>query len=347
MPPYLSIVIFSRNDDYGGDLIRKLNLTITCLLEQLEKYYLDSELILVDWNPPNQKLPLKDVIDCHHSFIYCTVKTIEVPFEYHKRFKYYDKRPVNGAAAFNTGIRRARGQFILPGVSDAIYSNELVSFISEKKLKEDVRYRVNRLDVDRIVLQSQTSDELLLRCNSSVIREHKKIEDPQIIKLGIPALHTNACGDFQLMSRKFWHKLRGFREVDVASQHVDGLLSYASFAAGVKEELLNKPLVLYKIDHPNMNNKRIKEFRSGFEEFVSHHLPPSINRRLLSLYHKFFGDTNKYEVYGIPIPSIEDFYKLCKDVIAGKRSFIFNDENWGLGQTRLSEHIINRGNWDK
>ena len=59
--PYLSIVMTSRNDDYGGNALRRMQVSINGRLEQLEKYHIASELILVDWNPPSDKPLLKDV----------------------------------------------------------------------------------------------------------------------------------------------------------------------------------------------------------------------------------------------------------------------------------------------
>src|SRR5262249_37142431 len=41
---------------------------------------------------------------------------------------------------------------------------------------------------------------------------------------GYPLLHTNACGDFTLLSRDAWFRLRGYAELDVFSMHLDSLL---------------------------------------------------------------------------------------------------------------------------
>lgn len=35
--PYLSIVMASRNDEYGGNALRRMQVSINCRLEQLEK----------------------------------------------------------------------------------------------------------------------------------------------------------------------------------------------------------------------------------------------------------------------------------------------------------------------
>ncbi len=50
--PYVSIVMASRNDDHGGNMLRRMQVSLSGLLEHLEKYRLVSELSLGGWNPP-------------------------------------------------------------------------------------------------------------------------------------------------------------------------------------------------------------------------------------------------------------------------------------------------------
>ena len=53
--PYLSIIVVSRNDDHGGHLLGRMQMFTGDLLEQLEDNRLESELIIVEWNPPAGK----------------------------------------------------------------------------------------------------------------------------------------------------------------------------------------------------------------------------------------------------------------------------------------------------
>ena len=61
----------------------------------------------------------------------------------------------------------------------------------------------------------------------------------------------------------------------------------------------------------------------------------------------FMGYNIKSSVRGIPTLSLTEYRKMCKDIVAGKRSYILNDENWGLGQESLEEFVINTADWDK
>ena len=46
-------------------------------------------------------------------------------------------------------------------------------------------------------------------------------------------LHTNACGDFTLLSAADWANLRGYSELEVFSMHLDSLLCHAAPASSV------------------------------------------------------------------------------------------------------------------
>lgn len=62
-------------------------------------------------------------------------------------------------------------------------------------------------------------------------------------------LHTNASGDFTLMSRQDWFDLRGYPELPVHAMHLDSLLCYMAFYAGLQENVLDDPLRIYHIEH--------------------------------------------------------------------------------------------------
>jgi hypothetical protein len=347
--PYLSIIIPSRNDEHGGNALRRMQVSLNSLLEQLEKYRIESELILVDWNPPPDKPLLKDVIKWPDRLKYCTIRVIVVPPSIHQRYEGADKILMNVVAAMNCGIRRARGQFILPRSMDLIYSDELMSYLAQKGLRKDERYRADRCDVERNVVQYNTLDEQLDYCRKNIIKTN--VQAPQRAERGLPNLHTMASGDFQLMSRDYWHLLRGYREADIPAAYADGLLSYASYAAGVREVVLKDPMCIYHIDHDNKFTERIRRAKLPLENWLSlPFLPAWVNNKIIGLYRRFlmfFGYKLKSSVQGVPTLDYAEYRKMCRDMVAGKRSYIFNDENWGLGQESLEEFIINTADWDK
>ena len=186
-------------------------------------------------------------------------------------------------------------------------------------------------------------------CKQNIIqRDYFKINIVMEADKTFPQLHTNACGDFQLMSRHYWYLLRGYREVDIAASHVDSLLSYASYAAGVQEVFLADPMRIYHIDHDSKFSERLTEFQPQFQKWASSTLRPGRTReKLANLYRKFVGERYRCEIYGIPTLSYLKLRELCSNMIARKRPYIFNDEAWGLGKEKLPESVISRAKWDQ
>ena len=84
--PYLSFVVVARNDDHGGNFLYRMQIFVSALLEQIVKYHLKSELIIVEWNPPTDKPRLSDALTWSHKSNLCKIRLIEVPHEYIKNF---------------------------------------------------------------------------------------------------------------------------------------------------------------------------------------------------------------------------------------------------------------------
>lgn len=342
--PYLSIVICSRNDNHGGNMLQRMQVSISGLLEQLEKHRIESELILVDWNPPADKPLLKGTIQWPSGLTYCTIRVIEVPSRIHRRYKYHKKVHMHNAVAVNTGFRRARGKFVLLGLIDLLYPDELMSFIASKSLKTSEVYRADRCNVDRNVVRFNTLREQLNFCRQNVIKVYTKIS---WVSAGLPDLHV-AGGDFQLMSRENFHLLHGYREAEIASGSCDTILTYASYAAGVREVVLKEPLRVYHIDHDEKFVDRIKASDVPFVKWVSlPFIPRPISFRLISLYRKYVGETTKDYVFGgVPSTYGEKCLKLCRDIVNGKHSYKLNENTWGLAGENLQETIISSAKWE-
>jgi len=62
-------------------------------------------------------------------------------------------------------------------------------------------------------------------------------------------LHTNACGDFTLLAREDWFRLRGYPEWPIFSWHLDSAFLYTAAANGVTELALGPRYRIYHIEH--------------------------------------------------------------------------------------------------
>lgn len=168
--PELSIVVSARNDDHGGNFMRRMQIFVTGLLEQAKRFQLDSELITVEWNPPHETPRLADAMAWPSGASPCSVRIIEVSPELHSRFRYSDRIHLFQMIAKNVGIRRARGRFILATNVDILFSDELMRFLTSQALEPRCMYRIDRYDVPADVPTECSVVEQLNYCRQNVIR---------------------------------------------------------------------------------------------------------------------------------------------------------------------------------
>lgn len=384
--PYLSVVVTSRNDDHGGDLLKRMQIFVSGFLEQARRFQLDSELIIVEWNPPQHRPRLEEALVWPAEAGPCRVRIIEVSAAIHQRYRHSDKLPLFQMIAKNAGIRRARGQFVLATNIDLLFSDDLMRFFSSGRLDSRAMYRIDRYDVPASVPVNVSVREQLEYCSRNVIRINLKAGtfaigelprkygfaqmlanilasiptrilraclyvrtwlphktqaryffDPAAIRsfcenrlrrcLTIArsfeqarsdlykkrrkrphALHTNACGDFTLLSSQMWSRLRGHPELEIFSIHLDSVLCQMAHYAGAKECILKGRHKLYHIEHG-----------SGWSP---EHAEALVKR---------MGDL------GVPLLSPEQYAEWTEQMSRDKRPMIFNGTAWGLVRESLAE----------
>jgi hypothetical protein len=337
--PYLSIVAASRNDEHGGDPLRRTQIFLNALFAQCQKHRLPAELILVDWNPPPERPRLEAALDFSRSNEYCAPRVLIVPPVIHQQLEYGDKLPFFQMIAKNVGIRHARGRFILATNIDILFSDELIAFLAAQRLNPKRLYRVNRCDVANSV--PAEANEQLSFCWNNLIRVHKRrqtlpvspdrrssvFEEDDLLKKSGPwqqrkrdggveytvlerdappeYAHTNACGDFTLLSREQWHRLRGYPEFEAFSFHIDSMFCYMAHYGGVLETVLTPPCVVFHIEH---------SIGSGWS--------PEGHGVLFE----------RLEKAGIPSLENGQLHEWGEIMRAREEPLVFNGEAWGLGQ---------------
>ncbi|WP_156360800.1 glycosyltransferase family 2 protein [Dethiosulfatarculus sandiegensis] len=239
--PYLSLVVASRNDDHGGGLNDRTQIFLNWLAYQCNQFKLNTELVFVEWNPPEETQSLAEVLDWPQDSEYFQSRLIQVPPRLHNRLESHDKIRFYQMIAKNVGIRRAKGEFILATNLDLIFSDELMAFLAKRKLNKAFFYRMDRHDlIDRELPDFQNSKQLMEYCQSRVHRMHQQENRP---------LHTNACGDFTLLAKEHWHTLMGYPELPLWSIYLDGIFVFMSHTAGLKQVVLQDPMRIYHIEH--------------------------------------------------------------------------------------------------
>jgi hypothetical protein len=186
--PYISVVVTARNDDHGGGLLSRMQAFVNGWIGQCKRHGLSSELIVIDWNPPQDRPPLVDALNWPKDCSPCDVRFIQVPPEIHERYRNARAMPLYQMIAKNVGIRRARGRFVLATNIDIIFSDELVRHLAEERLNSGCMYRIDRYDVTSGVPVDGTVDEQLSYCNSHLIRVNAREGTFDLTPNGLRAL---------------------------------------------------------------------------------------------------------------------------------------------------------------
>jgi hypothetical protein len=204
--PYLSIVVTARNDDHGGNLLRRMQAFAGGWISQARKYGIPSELIIVEWNPPPDRPRLAEVLQWPSDLGPCQVRLIEVPSELHARFAHADALPLYQMVAKNVGIRRARGEYVLATNIDILFSSELACFFAARRLQHGRMYRIDRHDAMSDVPVEASIEEQLDYCKTHLIRINVREGSYNVSPEGRPVLSSDdiAAAGSGLLFGKGW-----------------------------------------------------------------------------------------------------------------------------------------------
>jgi len=313
----ISFVVVARNDNYGGDFLDRMQTFVNVLLTLCERHRLRMELVIVEWNPPQDSPCLADALTWLESPQYCKVRFVEVPEEIHRQLPYSDSRPLLEFTGKNVGVHRAQGEFILVTNPDILFSEELIRFLASAKLSTECFYRSTRYDVQAPVPLDVPVEEQLAYCQQHINKAHgylysrdyrlsQRLNPGKIFWGCLDYLiwrlryfpfdrpFTNASGDFFMMHRSYWHSLRGYLEIK-GWYHIDSLLAYmASF-------------------------RKLKQVRLGSQ---------------LRIYHQEHGRPEDSKPFSPEVESAR------RQLLKARKPIMFNDETWGLGAYDLPESVI-------
>ena len=238
----LSIPFVSRNDDHGGELLTRIQVSLNAIVYYWQKYEWDIEVIFVEWNPRDGQILIRDILHYPDNF---PIRFIEVPQEIHDQFTNSEKIPLFSATAMNVAIRRAKGNWAVSTTHDDIFSPELVSLLKNENFSENSYYRAARYDteVDAALPISQLVDSL----ETGVVKRN----DP-----GGPGLFTKAAGDFILMSIGNWDKIQGYPEWPLLGFYYDGIVVSNAYAIGLQQVVY--PYSVYHVEHGNGGHGRLR-----------------------------------------------------------------------------------------
>lgn len=294
----LSIVVATRNDNHGGNMVERTNLFIRSVAAAAKKVNLETELVFVEWNPPSWAKALADVLEWPEQEGF-SAKVITVSKAISDQLAAYPMEFYQMIAK-NTGIRRANGNWILCTNPDTIYSPAILERIAglPETPEEHNFYRAPRIDIIALPrpLPAEMGD-ILEVCEKNRARDRDAYQMWE-------GVHSWACGDFTLLHRDDWLDARGYPELEIWSIHVDSLFLLLIHRAMQLNEVWWDDLSIYHPEHPQ-----------------SWAIQPKYGEEFPSLRHELGN-----------IPVVADF--LAKN---GGRKLRLNNENWGLRDEQLSE----------
>src|SRR5436190_24354104 len=85
--PYLSVVVTTRNDDHGGDPLKRLQAFVNTFAAQCVRTGLDAELIVVEWNPPDDRPRVHQLLRVPSDAPF-PVRVVEVPAAIHETLRH-------------------------------------------------------------------------------------------------------------------------------------------------------------------------------------------------------------------------------------------------------------------
>ena len=291
----ISIIVTTRNDNYDGCGLHRNQVFVRVLLALAKRHRLDAELIIVEWRPPSDRPGLAEAIRWPRDKT-IPVRLIQVPEEIHRTIEHSDVIPFFQMQAKNVGIRRAKGDWVLCTNADLLYSDEMIAYLSTGGFGRHCYYRAARHDLELRRMPGRRSvDQWLAYCEKNVylVNDRRKKGSP----------FTRACGDFVLMHRDEWFRLKAYPEVGRWSIFVDGLLLHAAWATGLTEVRLPHPI--YHLFHGKA--------------------------------------WNVTEELGTTYPSLdykEEYRPWCKAMLESRRCITPNDPNWGYAEVEFDEIVI-------
>jgi hypothetical protein len=342
MNPYLSIVLTGRNDNYGGDFIKRLQDFFDWNCNLLEKHKIETEILFINWNPIENNSSILELIQFPTRSEYIHIRIITVSSEFHKAFVNPDIRrtvPIFEFIAKNAGIRRAKGNYILSLNADILIHPKIIENIAKKKLTSATFCRANRLDFKPCTKINSTNQlfenaiyvslkgfkysfkkvapikfQYLILYFINAIRlywELLKRNNEKLSKLfGFSITFDNAeyyahclnSGDFMLMHRDNWFKLKSYPENTFVSTHTDAL--FTVFAYSQLKEFIFKDPIFHQEHERRYSSKIIKE------------------------------DDELVKAY-------KNFQSISQDILKDKNpEKYFNADDWGLKAFELTEITI-------
>lgn len=339
MDPYISFVVAARNDNYGGNFVLRMQIFLNVWLELCNKYDLKAELVIVEWNPPENKPRLKDALAWPKCLQPSMVRIIQVPGEIHYRLPNSDRIPMFEYIAKNVGIRRAKGEYVLATNPDILFSEQMVKVFAKRSLSQNYFYRADRYDVGKEIPLNLSVHDQLRFCIKHAFRIYTirgSIPTSKLTRLrlqlssNLPRLSPNrvAYGLLRRAKRLFTHK----QVAEDENSHLPLLHTHAS-----GDFFLMGRTHWYGVrGYPELKSH---SFIDGYACFLAVAL--GLQQVILkSPFRIFHQDHDRSEHSERPVTNYQKYLDHGRKMLESGNPEIFNGEDWGLGNEQLEEFAV-------
>jgi hypothetical protein len=279
-PPYLSIVVVGRHDNFSGGFETRTQNFIDSIGRGLERAPLaDIELVFVDYATPKDRTPLHETFT-HPPQLKGITRYIQVPVEKHEllQAKYDSRLGFFEYIVKNIGLRRARGRFILSTNPDNLFPSTLFELIAIQDFHEGVLYRSVRWDTRDHTFDNATVAELWqamgepwrlkefdVKVRCSVGDNRFTVSDS--LKKFLDQAYPCGGGDFLLASRKLWDTVWAFNEVP-SNPNVDAvfLAKFMKLLPGYARFFIHPLNMHQRHEKKNVQRPAVKDLDIVMEE---------------------------------------------------------------------------------
>ena len=216
-----TVILTSRNDNYGGNLHKRTTMALTSLIEHHD------EVIFVDWKTNNGEGVISNIK--HNLPNTGKLKYIQVPKELLKeKYLHIADYTIIESIGRNIGIRRATNDYIISTNIDIVTTP-----LDDSILNENTFYTVSRRDVDESFHLSFNDYQSLYNSlwgNRDGYRA-KELFETDNDKWSL----INCCGDYQIGHKNVWNQMKGFEESVLFGCGIDtNVMKKASFYSDIK-----------------------------------------------------------------------------------------------------------------
>jgi hypothetical protein len=228
----LEFTITGRNDDYEPNWSQRLESVLRYNRTLFDSTLVDFRVAFVEWNPPEDRPLLSQTLVERFDF----VRAIVVSADIHRELVRSPGLNMMLNYGLNTAIRTSNSDFILISGADVFLGLDVARWLARKGLRYGYLYRATRVDVRNDLDFAHPRTEAL-EDPRNVVRVCESSKPP----------YTNACGDFILMDRASFHKIRGYDEtLPYGRLHLDGRCCLSAMDLGLRCRLIGH---VYHIDH--------------------------------------------------------------------------------------------------